>query len=335
MNNNINTDKITKSEQKQIVKQFLFMQDLENLIKYNIASTYWDKYVRYEQLSYLFVAGAGKGKSLIINSFYNQKYYSPLYFIQEDFTTMDIAGSIHNKVREGFKIMGIPEMNRLETHSKNAVAQSHSCILNITERKGLCQVKYGKEEVPVNPAIRLGIIGGITPEVFDRHFREWFEMGLLNRFIVMTFTLSDKQENEIINYYNNLINSSIKDVNPIKLCYKKTSVKVDISELKPLTNLAEVMNERLYNKYINFLKVNHKKKKKYENSLLDNEDYNEVIKEIKDRQKPSIIRWQQKLIMLCVGKVISEYRKEIIKSDIDEIIRLINKYTSLNFPEVD
>jgi hypothetical protein len=150
------------------------------------------------------------------------------------------------------------------------------------------------------------------------------QIGLLDRFIVVTFSLSEAQESNIIDYYNKLINIPIKNFKINNLNYKISNVEVkeDIS-LKPLTDLASKMNSILYDKYLQFV----------ESKLSD--DVKESIKDVKNRQKPSKIRYQQKLIMLCMGKVISEGRKELLESDIAEVIRLITKYTSLNFPFID
>jgi hypothetical protein len=311
---------MTNNEVREPIK---FMEEIENLIKWLIASWYWDEGSNYEQLSFMFVAGAGKGKSLIIKLFDNKKYYSIRYFILEDFTTLDVCKIIHTKVKELKCIIGTPEMNRLCSHSKMAVEQIFACLLNMLEKDGLNMVKDSHgEEHEINPIIKLSMICGITPEVFYKHFRSWMISGLLNRFIVITWNLNKTQQEQIIKYKNDLINSKLKEAKTQQLDYKMKHITINKELLNPLNNLADKMNSTLFDKYMIFVK------KKMSKEAL------EAIREIKEREKSAIIRWQEKTLMLCVGKVISEHRNELLESDVSEVIRLLTKYTSLNYPLV-
>lgn len=314
----------------------LFLDEIVLMQKYAIASWSYDKISKYEPISFLFVAPSGHGKSEILKVF-TDIFITPKVLWKQELTTIDIFRDIYwTYQKEDKRLLYIEDLNRILSKSKTTVNQLFSVLLLVIQKKGLTDVVTDSgRKAELNPPLNMSLIGSLTNDVFDENYLHWFRMGLIDRLLIPTWILTDYQEENIMICIDNSFVDEKENYTPSILDYgSNVKIKIDKELLKPLKKEAYEISYNYFNHY-RYLKnrFGEQYRRLKEKESNERED-KRIMNYYRGNFKPTRLRKYKKLVLLTIGKVISEHRKEITKEDVDFICKLSQKYFKLKYNEI-
>lgn len=320
------------------------MDDIIDLIKWAIGSTYLKEYDSYEiePICYMFVAKSGGGKSFSMEQFEKgDKYDSEVVFTEDEWTYVDVFNKIYEQIKKGKKLMFTKDFSQMIQRMSSTVRRLMGVLLKITERKGLYQIKdksgLTRDIVP----LKLSFITGITPQTLDKNITNWYDSGLINRLILISWRLNAKQERVISKHKAEKYASKSKNkykTDVVKLNYKKMSVTISKKLCARLESCAIRANQRYFNYYLErnryfeyLYYMKNKKEKDEDKNILADFLSRGMSEEEMEIYRSSYIRLYEKFVTIARGKALTEGREKVSEKDIDEVIRILDKYCNLDF----
>lgn len=326
-----------KTKDIPIENKPLFLDDLVNLQKYAIASWSYEKISEYEPISYIFGKPSGHGGSEIMKVF-KSIFETPKVLWKQELTTIDIFRDVYYVYqKEDKRLLYIEDMNRILSKSKTTVNQLFTVFLLMIQKDGLTDVvTEGGRKAQLNPPLNMSLVCSLTNDVLDQNYCYWYRMGLIDRLLIPTWHLTKEQEDTIKSYINYSFKQPKNNYKPQILDYgSNIKVKVNTEFLEPLDREANNITWDYFN-YYEYLR--HKFRDKYlskEEKEQKGKDEKRINWEQKSKFKPTRLRKYKKLILLTIGKVISEHRKEVTEKDIDCICELSKKYFNMNYNPIN
>lgn len=84
-------------------------------------------------------------------------------------------------------------------HKPIVVDALSGTLLNLIDEGCKTSIYYG-QEFKLKHRIQMGIITGITPPLFRKHFSKWNENGFITRFLPISYQYSESTKNEVMNF---------------------------------------------------------------------------------------------------------------------------------------
>jgi hypothetical protein len=114
------------------------------------------------------------------------------------------------KQQEIFHIIILDFIRLLQQKSKTCDAVI-STLLNLTEEGSQESLFYG-QEYKLKRRIKIGIITGITPQLFKKHFAKWNENGAMTRWFFCSYLYSNDTKNTIKTFISKNLPYMVDDV---------------------------------------------------------------------------------------------------------------------------
>lgn len=315
----------------------LFLDELVLMQKYAIASWSYYKIDEYEPLSFIFSKASGHGGSEILNVFNNSIFITPLVYWKQELTTIDIYDAVYTAFKtRGKRILSIEDMNRILSKNKSVVSNLFTAFLLMIQKNGLTDIiSRGGLKVRLNPPLKMSLFCSITNEVLDHNYINWFRMGLIDRLIIPTWRLTEQQEENIKCYINSSLTKEKMNYKPKVLNYG-LNVKIEVNPklLEPLSKEAKEITDSYFNYYLYLKNRFADKYKRTEEKEEISKQEQKITCESRSKFKPTKLRKYKKLILLTIGKAISEHRKKITEEDVNFICKLSDKYFKLRYNEI-
>jgi hypothetical protein len=183
-------------------------------------------------VSALLVGPSGGGKSQTI-----MRFKAPWIHHTNDITTQGLAHILSTDKQEKLRSIILPDFNIPLSHKSSVVTLTVSNLLSLMS-EGTCRIDDGRQEKEIKHS-PMSIISAVTPPMYQSHYKKWFNLGFIRRFLILhyNYKLETKREGT-----ENIKNQKItaKALPDIMLDKSKVPAKFDVL-LKP-QEADEIMN---------------------------------------------------------------------------------------------
>lgn len=339
----------------------LFVEPIIKIIKLSIATTYLKNNLGINEPagSILLVAGIGKGKSTVLNYFTNIISCEKIQ-VQNEFSYCNMMQIISEayESKNPRPIIVTSDLGQELKMRKSMVERVRGIMLYCTDKYGLSTLRTseGKIITVFDPPIHLYWITAIIKDLLEQFYYDWYLDGFLDRMIVISFNLSDKEIEKLKEqlYKKNSHNNIIEEQKRLMLEIEEKEVFIEEKLSMQLNGIAENITFDMNKKYES-MKYSYGKKKVKGSPRQKKDESKEEFKircqEVQrinqlisldreknlEKNKPSPLRVLSKLISLVKANALLEGRTECTQIDINEIFRL-SRYMNLDsnyLPEVE
>jgi len=169
-------------------------QQIAQLVKYALISRYVKRDIA--PLSVILIAPPEENKTRILLKF--QKF--PHVKTIENLSSKPLNKLIQEQDKtQHIDHIIILDFIRTLQHKATVVDAVVGTLLNLID-EGVQENLYYGEEFKLKHRIRMGIITGITPPLFRKHFVKWNENGAISRFLICSYEYSEDTIREISKY---------------------------------------------------------------------------------------------------------------------------------------
>jgi len=118
-------------------------------------------------------------------------------------------------------------------------------FLNLIDEGLQSSMFYGQEYV-LKHRVQMGVISGITPDLFKKHFVKWNQSGQITRFLFCSYRYSDLTHNQIQDYISKDLPNKIDDAIVKIKKHGFKDIKIDNSDIASAVQLlSEDVTKRL------------------------------------------------------------------------------------------
>jgi len=173
----------------------LFTEKIEGLVEVGIASQHVIDEKNTRPLNFMLITLSGGGKSQILLEKYGQVEGVKAF---GDVTYARLADKWLDKIhRREIGTLIFPEFNKI-LGRRASVAQNTVGLIDEVCEEGCPSIDLPYFSMTWNPPVRANVIIGLTPSFYNAHLIDWWGFGFAQRFIPVTWSYSDYQEEKIL-----------------------------------------------------------------------------------------------------------------------------------------
>lgn len=177
------------------VRKMTPLQQIKELIKYSIATTFVEPYNKSEKFSpvnLMLIAPAECGKTRQLSGILCRKTYETLD-ISPKIITQTIVPKIYNRE---ISFLVIPDLIQMLGHKKTT-KDSIIGFLNALIEEGVKDSDFFGLEFHLDRKIHAGLLTAVTTEKFYNNVKNWNDIGFLHRILPVTYDYSEMKVNQI------------------------------------------------------------------------------------------------------------------------------------------
>ena len=140
--------------------------------------------------SIMLVGPSGSAKSKLLSS-----YREPQIHSTDSITSMGLWDIASNDPKNEKKFILIPDMNPTLSRRSSTTQATIANLLSVTS-DGMVRVDDGRREKKCEH-VPMGLITACTPEIYEKHARQWFALGLRRRIIPIFYGYTYATQNEL------------------------------------------------------------------------------------------------------------------------------------------
>lgn len=195
LENSVNSNFSVKSELLNENSLLNKTQNVVEIIKYALISTHIKKDI--SPLSIMLIAPPEQNKTRILLQFSKIPWAETV----ENISAKPLDQLIVKQDKHKQKMYDIIILDFIRTlqHKPVVVDALSGTLLNLIDEGCKTSIYYG-QEFRLKHRIQMGIITGITPPLFRKHFSKWNENGFITRFLPVSYEYSESTKNEVMNY---------------------------------------------------------------------------------------------------------------------------------------
>lgn len=141
-------------------------------------------------LSLILVGPSGAAKSQLLKSYQEEQIHAT-----DSISSMGMYSIITNDTKNLKKFILIPDINPSLSRRSSTAQATISNLLSLTA-DGTVRVDDGRQEKQCQHD-PMGLITACTPEIYDKHARQWFALGLRRRIIPVFYKYRFETQNEL------------------------------------------------------------------------------------------------------------------------------------------
>lgn len=134
-------------------------------------------------VSCLLVGPSGGGKSQTVIP-----YKAPWIHHTNDLTSAGLSDILSNDVAGKLRTIILPDFNVPLSHKSAVVTLTVSNLLSLMS-EGTCRIDDGRNQ-KIMKHEPMSIISGLTPEMYQLHFKKWKALGFIRRFMMVNYIYS-------------------------------------------------------------------------------------------------------------------------------------------------
>jgi len=182
-------------------------QKIADLLKYALITRYIKTDRKIPPLSVILIAESELNKTRLLLAFKNIHHAKTI----ENLSPKPLSNFLKEQdKKQTFSHLIILDFIRtLQTSSQVAFALS-TVLNNLMDEGTQCSMYYG-QEYDLKQRIQMGILTGITPQIFRKHFARWNENGLITRFLPVSYQYSEDTNQEVLTYISQDIPYVVKE----------------------------------------------------------------------------------------------------------------------------
>ena len=147
-------------------------------------------------VSVIIVGPSGSAKSKLI-----KLYQGPNIHVTDSITSQGLWEIVQRDPKNEKQFILIPDINPTLSRRTATAISTVSNLLTITA-DGSVRIDDGRGDKICNHA-PMGLITACTPEIYHRHAKQWFALGLVRRIIPLFFTYTSDTTSELQTYVTN------------------------------------------------------------------------------------------------------------------------------------
>lgn len=164
--------------------------NVEKLVKYALYTGFLNREIsgiEAPPVSLMLIAPPESNKTSILKQFESLPYIK----YTTDLSGKPLAEFLKNASVDKYHHLIVPDFIKIVGHKQHIVSGVITTLNAMIEEGVRTSMFYG-QELDLKKNVQCGLITSITPDLYKRQFRSWYEIGFLTRFIPVSYTYSEQ-----------------------------------------------------------------------------------------------------------------------------------------------